>query len=102
MKIIWSPLAVRRMKEAADYIAKGSTSQADKWVESIFNKMDLLKDNPEMGRIVPEIEVLNVREILFGKYRLIYKLLKKEILILTVRSFRQIFNVHELGRVNKR
>jgi len=42
-----------------------------------------------MGRVVPEINRIEIRELVHGRYRLIYKLKAKEILILVVKSYRQ-------------
>ena len=36
MKIIWSPLALERVKEIAEYISQNNLSAAEKWVISIF------------------------------------------------------------------
>jgi toxin ParE1/3/4 len=55
MKIVWSPLAVERIQEIADYIAADNISAAGNWIDSIFKKAEILKSNPEIGRIVPEI-----------------------------------------------
>jgi plasmid stabilization system protein ParE len=40
---------------------------------SFFKYIDLLEVNPKMGRIVPEINSENFREVFVGKYRMIYK-----------------------------
>ena len=55
MKIIWSPLAVERTSEIAGYITIDNPSAAIEWVGKVFEKVDLLKLSPEMGREVPEI-----------------------------------------------
>jgi toxin ParE1/3/4 len=96
MKIVWSPLAIKRVEEIADYIAGDSPSAARKWVDSIFEKVALLKGNPQMGRIVPELAVPSIREIIFGNYRIIYRNEQKTIIILTVRSFRQILPIEDV------
>jgi len=54
MKIIWSPLAVDRASEIADYIAQDKPSAAEKWIDTVFSKVEQLKSSPEIGRIVPE------------------------------------------------
>jgi plasmid stabilization system protein ParE len=96
MKIIWSPLAIERIEEISDYIADDNPSAASKWVDSIFEKIDLLKGNPQMGRIVPELAVPSIREIIFGNYRIIYRHEQKTTIILTVRSFRQILPIEDV------
>lgn len=62
---------------------------AEKWVNEVFDKTDLLGSMPEMGRFVPELPNTNYREIIFGHYRIIYSL-SVEISVLTVRNCRQM------------
>jgi len=96
MKTIWSPLAIARLEEISDYIASDNPSAADKWLDSVFEKVDLLKANPLMGRVVPETNVTSIREIVFGNYRIIYRNYAKKLRILTVRSFRQILPIKDI------
>jgi len=96
MKIIWSPLAVERTSEIAGYITIDNPSAAKSWVEKVFEKVDLLKLSPEMGREVPEISRKEIREIIFGNYRIIYRIEKTKLSILTVRHGKQILPVDEI------
>jgi plasmid stabilization system protein ParE len=97
MKIIWSPLSVDRMTEISEYIAEDNPDASIKWVESIFEIIDRLKQFPESGRIVPEIDKPHIREIIQGNYRIIYKVRQEEIFILTVRHFKQILPSEEVN-----
>ena len=63
-------MAVERVQEISDYIAYDNPSAAAKWIDSVFDKVDPVKNNPEMGRIVPEIGVPSIREIVFSNYRI--------------------------------
>ena len=90
MKIIWSPLALDRTSEIAEYISQDNPAAAKKWVDNIFKKVGLLQFSPEIGRIVPEIERKEIRELIFGNYRIIYRLEKTNISILTIRHSKQI------------
>ena len=96
MKIVWSPLAIDRVTEIAEYISFDNPTAAQNWIEEVFNKVGLLKSSPESGRIVPEIERKEIREILYGNYRIIYKFEEKIISILTVRHGKQILPVEEI------
>lgn len=96
MKIIWSPLAVERMEEISDYIAYDKPLAANKWINNIFNKVELLKHNPKMGRIVPELNIDSIRELIFGNYRLIYRFDMKSIIVLTVRNFKQLLTFEDI------
>jgi addiction module RelE/StbE family toxin len=96
MKIVWSPLAIDRATEIADYIAQDKPSAAEKWIDTIFLMVDRLKTSPEIGRIVPEINNSQFREIIFGNYRIIYRIEKNRISILTIRHGKQVLPIKEI------
>ena len=85
MRIIWSPLAVDRASEIAEYIAQDNPAAAENWVKAVFAKVERLKSLPESGRIVPEINNHCFREIIYGNYRIIYRIEEKRVSILTIR-----------------
>jgi toxin ParE1/3/4 len=39
---------------------------------------------PRLGRIVPELEIENIREIIVGSYRVIYRIREDDVQLLTV------------------
>ena len=96
MKIIWSPLAVERMTDISDYIALDNQDASISWIELIFDDVDRLRKFPESGRVVPEINKSNIRELVHGNYRVIYKIGSEEIYILTIRHYRQILPIDEV------
>ena len=96
MKIIWAPLAVDRAAEIARYISYDNPSAASKWIDNLFKKVEILKSAPEIGRIVPEIETKDLRELIFGNYRIIYRVEKSKVNILTVRHGKQMLPVDEI------
>jgi toxin ParE1/3/4 len=96
MKIVWSPLAVDRAAEIAGYIAQDKPSAAEKWINTIFSKVEELNSSPEQGRIVPEIGNKQFRELIYGNYRIIYHIEKKQISILTIRHGKQILPIKEI------
>ncbi|MDW7760017.1 MAG: type II toxin-antitoxin system RelE/ParE family toxin [Acidobacteriota bacterium] len=96
MKIVWSPLAVERASEIIDYIAQDKPLAAGTWIRAIFSKVEQLRSNPEIGRIVPEINERQFREIIYGNYRIIYHIETKQISILTIRHGKQILPIDEI------
>ncbi|MFZ2397894.1 MAG: type II toxin-antitoxin system RelE/ParE family toxin [Smithella sp.] len=96
MKIVWSPLAVDRASEIADYIAQDKPSAAVNWIDTVFAKVEQLKSSPEIGRIVPEIRNKQFRELIYGNYRIIYRIEKKQISVLTIRHSKQILPIQEI------
>jgi len=95
LKIIWSPLALDKLKEMAKYIALDKPLAAEKWVNDLFDRVALLGSQPEMGREVPELLGSSYLEIIFGSYRIIYKV-ENEIKILTLRNSRQLLSIKDI------
>ncbi len=96
MKIIWSPLAIDRTTEIAEYIAMDNPPAAKKWIDLIFQEVESLVSSPQMGRVVPEIGSKQIRELIIGNYRIIYRIEKINISILTIRHGKQILPVEEI------
>ena len=96
MKIIWSPLAIDRASEIAEYIAQDKPSAAEKWINTVFSKVEQLKSSPEIGRVIPEIRNDLFRGLIYGNYRIIYHIEKTQISILTIRHGKQILPIDEI------
>ena len=80
-KIIWSPSALKDIESIAEYISRDSSDQASLFVLRLIEMVDHLEDFPFSGRIIPEIENKSCREVIYGSYRLMYKIVKKDIWI---------------------
>lgn len=96
MRIIWSPLAVERAAEIAEYISHDNPTAAKKWIDTVFSKVEQLKSFPESGRIVPEINSKDFRELIYGNYRIIYRVENIQVSILTIRHGKQILPIDEI------
>jgi addiction module RelE/StbE family toxin len=96
MRIIWSPLAVERAAEIAEYISRDNPTAAEKWIDTVFSKVEQLKSFPEIGRIVPEINSKDFRELIYGNYQIIYRLEKIQVSIFTIRHGKQILPLDEI------
>ena len=96
MIIIWSPLAIDRVAEIAEYIALDKPLAAEKWINAIFSKVEDLALSPELGRAIPEINSRQFRELIYGNYRIIYRVEKDQVSILTIRHGRQILPIDEI------
>ena len=59
MKVVWSPLALQKLGDAAEFISLDNPPAAEKWVNEVFDKTELLGSMPEMGRFVPEMPHTN-------------------------------------------
>jgi len=91
MRLIWTANAINRIKRIAEYIREDNPTASKRWKKAIFEKAQPLKNFPRMGRIVPELNQEEIREIFYGNYRIIYLIEKQRISILTVRHSKQLF-----------
>lgn len=91
MNVVWSPLALEKLESIAKFIALDKPSAAEEWVNDIFDRTELIGSQPEMGREVPELLGSSYREIVFGNYRIIYKI-EHDIKILTLRNSHQLLS----------
>jgi toxin ParE1/3/4 len=96
MKIIWTPLAIDKASEIAEDIAQDKPSAAEKRINTVFSKVQQLKSSPRIGRVVPEIRNDRFREIIYGNYRIIYRIEKTQISILTIRLGKQILPIDDI------
>ena len=92
MRVIWAPVALDRAEEAALFIAADRPGAAAKWIDGLFDAVGKLSAFPEKGRMVPEVGRSDIREVLYGKYRVVYRLEEKRLFILTVRHQRRHFS----------
>lgn len=98
MNIKWTNQAENRVYDIAAYIALDSLYQAEKWVEDVFDYVKRLENFPESGRYVPEVvRRKDLRELVFKNYRIIYRIKKSTVYILTVRSYKQILPINEIS-----
>ena len=96
MKVVWSPLAIERVIEAAEFIAGDKPAAAQRWAEATFAAVARLADFPASGRIVPELGRPEVRELIQGSHRIIYRIDDDAVLILTVRHASRRFDPGEI------
>lgn len=84
MKIVWSEKAEKQLDQIFNYIANDSPLYAHRTVNKIIAKVELIKINPQIGRKVPEFDRKDMREIFCYSYRIIYRLKKNEINIISI------------------
>ncbi|MEK6656175.1 MAG: type II toxin-antitoxin system RelE/ParE family toxin [Nitrospirota bacterium] len=82
--VIWTIPAKLDLKEIHDYIARDSKYYAQKVSQDIVDKSEKLKYFPQIGRIVPEINDPNIRELIIYSYRLIYEVISDGVQILAL------------------
>jgi toxin ParE1/3/4 len=90
-RIIWSPQSLRDLESIRAYIAADSPTYAALVIERIVVSVERLAAFPESGRIVPERNSPDIREVIVRPYRVVYRLRAGRVELVTVfRSSRQI------------
>ena len=80
-KIIWAPSALKDIESIARFIERDSVDQSSLFVTRIIEMTDRLDGFPQSGRVIPEINDDHCREIIYGAYRIMYRITKDEIWI---------------------
>jgi addiction module RelE/StbE family toxin len=92
VKIKWANFAIQDLHEIAEFISKDSVRYAQMTVKYLFESPAPLKTHPKAGRIVPEFNDENLRELIRGSYRIVYRIVdKNRIDILTVHHSAMLF-----------
>ncbi len=90
MKLVWSPLSLKKLDYYADYIARDIIDAALAFIDEIEDKALSLKDHPLKGRIIPALNDEMKRELIIkGNYLLLYEINDNTIEILTIRHVKQ-------------
>ena len=96
MKIFWAKEALLRLQEIEEYISRDNSIVAIEFVDKLISFTETLLDNPEKGRIVPELSLENIRELLHKNYRIVYLVKKNSVDILTVFEGHQLLKKEEI------
>jgi addiction module RelE/StbE family toxin len=83
-RLVWSPRSIRDLESIRDYIAQDSPLYAALVIERLVQAPEQLLRFPELGRVVPEREDPDLRELIIRPFRLGYRPLPDTIEIVTV------------------
>ena len=87
MKIHLTDSAIEDLRELQLYYDEQLVPQVGKrLVTEILDRIDTLTNNPDIGRIVPEFGVDNIRELILKPFRVVY--LRESMSIFVIRVWR--------------
>ncbi len=76
-EVIWTEPALKDLHNIMGYIAEDSQVYAERFGTRVVEAPRQLTQFPLNGRRVPEFEDENIRELIFGAYRIIYLIREK-------------------------
>jgi len=95
-QIKWTTQSLDDIEAIANFIARDSSYYARMFTTKAFETVDRLELFSESGRIVPELNRKKIREVIFGNYRIIYRIRDKLIEILTVYHSARLLDVNKI------
>lgn len=102
IKLYWTKEASTRLKEIEEFIARDNPKAAIEFIDKLISISDTIPNNPEKGRIVPELSIEQIREVLYKGYRIVYYRKEKSIEILTVFEGHKLLKKAEiLNKISK-
>ncbi len=96
-RLIWAPSSLECIDKIAEYIAVDSIFYAQVFVKKVFSFGKQIALFPDAGRIVPEYSDKSIREIIYGNYRIVYKIDKESINVLSVSGSAQLLVIPNLN-----
>ena len=72
--ISFAESALRDLEEIkAWYAGQGVPDIGERLVAEVFQRVETLVDNPDIGRVVPEFEQAFLRELIYPPFRIVYR-----------------------------
>ena len=84
MKVVWSEAALRHLVGIYEYISQDSPGYAQRMVDRLTSKSKQAGSFPASGQAVSEYQQPNIRELLEGPYRIIYRIDQGQVVVLAV------------------
>ena len=85
-QISWTKKSLKDLKAINDYISLDSIFYAERFISKLLKRVDQLIEFPESGRVVPEKDNTQIRELIEGNYRIFYRTVKETIIILRIHN----------------
>jgi len=79
VKVIWAPAALDDVDAIGEFISRDSPANASLFVDRLMQATDRLKLFPQSGRVIPEIGDVQCREVVYGSYRIMYRVVRDEV-----------------------
>jgi toxin ParE1/3/4 len=84
MNVQWTNNAIRHLANIFEYISLNSPTYAKGMVDRVTRRSSQIADNPQSGRMVPEYQAHDIRELIEKPYRIIYRIKQDQIDVLAV------------------
>jgi plasmid stabilization system protein ParE len=83
-QVRWTAQAADDLEAICLFIARDAPQVAAAFADRVLRATDRLVNFPRLGRVVPELGIRNIREIVVSGHRVIYRIRQEEVHLLTV------------------
>lgn len=84
MNVHWTDTAVAHLVAIYERIAQDAPVYAQRMIDRLTQRSEQIATFPESGRMVPEYEAPDIREVIESPYRIIYRIKVDQIDVLAV------------------
>lgn len=97
-KVIWTDPALNALDEIADHISLDDYDAARKLVSKVFEKVELLEENPDLGNIPKDLRHTSYRRLFIKPIYVYYRSEGKDIVIIFVDRNERDFDITRFSR----
>jgi toxin ParE1/3/4 len=97
MKLVATAEAAQRLAEIRDYVARDNPAASLRLVARLLDRAEALARFPQLGRVVPEYQRDEQRELVEDGYRIVYRATPNEVQIVTVFEGHRLLRDEEIG-----
>ncbi|MBN1419343.1 MAG: type II toxin-antitoxin system RelE/ParE family toxin [Planctomycetes bacterium] len=97
-EVTWTSQALDDLEAICLFISRDAPPYAAVLADRAFQAAERLCDHPRSGRVLPELGMPDVREVLLGSYRLIYRIRGDQVQVLTVHHGARLLDSRRLRR----
>lgn len=99
MNINWTKEAMINLQQIEDFISADNPEAAIVLIDKLISLTKDLGRFPKKARIVPELSVDRIREIIYKNYRIVYAIKKNSVTILTVFESHKLLSKEDIEKV---
>jgi plasmid stabilization system protein ParE len=97
VRVRWTEQAFARLADIEDCVAAGRPAAARRLSARLAHRASTLARNPRIGRLVPELPGTELRELIEGHYRIVYRVRPRAVEILTVFEGHRLLPLADIG-----
>ena len=94
MRVHWTRTAIEHLLAIYGQIEKDSPAYAQRMSDRLTGRSEQIAAFPMSGRMVPEYEASDIREVIEGPYRIIYRIKPDQVDVLAVVHGAQLLPPH--------